>query len=47
MLLFAKNPDPIVPVIFLLVTLFSTFRFLKARREVENEQKKKEGGERE
>jgi len=44
MLLFAKNPDWIVPGMFLLVTLFSTFRFMKAKKEVENERKKLEGG---
>jgi ABC-2 type transport system ATP-binding protein len=44
MLLFAKNPDFVVPGIFLLATLFSTFRFLKAKKEVENERKKQEGG---
>jgi len=44
MLLFAKDPDWIVPGMFLLVTLFSTFRFLKARKEVELEQMKLEGG---
>ena len=44
MLLFAKNPDWIVPGMFLLVTLFSTFRFMRAKREVENERKKLEGG---
>ena len=44
MLLFAKNPDWIVPGMFLLVTLFSTYRFMKAKKLVENERKKQEGG---
>jgi hypothetical protein len=44
MLLFAKNPDWIVPGMFLLVTLFSTFRFTKVKKDVENERKKLDGG---
>ncbi|MCX6142831.1 MAG: ATP-binding cassette domain-containing protein [Ignavibacteriales bacterium] len=44
MLLFAKDPDWIVPGMFLLVTLFSTFRFMKAKKVVENERTKQEGG---
>lgn len=44
MLLFAKNPDWIVPGMFLLVTLFTAFRFMKVKKNVENERKKMEGG---
>ncbi len=44
MLLFAKNPDLLLPGMFLLITLFSTFRFMKMKKTVENERKKLEGG---
>lgn len=44
MLLFAKNPNWIVPGMFLLVTLISTFRLMKAKKTVENERKKQEEG---
>jgi ABC-2 type transport system ATP-binding protein len=44
MLLFAKKPDWILPGMFLLVTLFSAFRFMKAKKTVEYERKKQEGG---
>ena len=44
MLLFAKNPDWIMPGLFLLVTFFSAFRFWKVKTELETEQKKKGGG---
>jgi len=47
MLLFAKNPDLILPGMFLLVTLFSAFRFLKAKKESEIARNKQEGGEKE
>jgi ABC-2 type transport system ATP-binding protein len=44
MLLFAKHPDLLLPGMFLLVTLFSVFRFMKVKKTVENERKKLEGG---
>ena len=44
MSLFAKNPDWIIPGMFLLVTLFSLFRFVKVKKQIENERKKLEGG---
>jgi ABC-2 type transport system ATP-binding protein len=44
MLLFAKNPDWLVPGMFLLVTLFSGFRFMKAKKDAERASQKKEGG---
>jgi ABC-2 type transport system ATP-binding protein len=44
MLLFAKNPDLIVPGMFLLITLYSAFRFMKVKNTVALERKKQEGG---
>ena len=44
MLLFAKNPDWVMPGLFLLVTFFAAFRFWKVKMELEVERKKKEGG---
>lgn len=46
MLLFAKNRDLLLPGMFLLVTLFSAFRFMKVKKTIESERerKKQEGG---